>query len=135
MGTQGVHMKGVLPSLVCWASRAGTTDFCRTLTALVNPVQNIFFLTVQAWLAVVPRRRFGSPHPPPPLRVCLHSTLDAKGGATFPCRCGGGAHYDDWKERLALYSASSESEFVNILNCPGYIGWRNRFIGIDSWAP
>jgi hypothetical protein len=43
MGTQGVHMKGVLSWLVRWAPRAGTRDFCPALFALVGPVQNIFF--------------------------------------------------------------------------------------------
>ncbi len=39
-------MKGVLPWLVCWACRAGTRDFCPALGALVDPVQNNFFLTI-----------------------------------------------------------------------------------------
>ncbi len=45
MGTQGVHMKGVLPWLVNWARCTGNRDFCPALTALVSPVQNIFFLS------------------------------------------------------------------------------------------
>jgi hypothetical protein len=36
-------MKGVLPWLARWASRAGARDFCSALFALVGPVQNIFF--------------------------------------------------------------------------------------------
>ncbi len=43
MGTQKVKMKGVLPWLVRWACRAGTRDFSPALTALLCPVQNIFF--------------------------------------------------------------------------------------------
>jgi hypothetical protein len=43
MGTQGVHMKGVLPWLVHWARCAGTRDFCPALDAQIGPVQNIFF--------------------------------------------------------------------------------------------
>ncbi len=46
MGTQRVQMKGVLPWLVRWASRADTRDFCSALAALVGPVQNTCFLTV-----------------------------------------------------------------------------------------
>ena len=43
MGTQRVHMKGVIPWLVPYACRAGTTDFCSALVALVGPVQKYFF--------------------------------------------------------------------------------------------
>jgi hypothetical protein len=43
MGTQRVHMKGVLPCLVRWACRAGTRDFCSALAHLVDRVQNICF--------------------------------------------------------------------------------------------
>jgi hypothetical protein len=39
-------MKDVLPWLVCWASHAGTRDFCPALAALVGSIQNIFFLAV-----------------------------------------------------------------------------------------
>jgi hypothetical protein len=46
MVTQRVQLKGVLPWLVHWACRAGTRDFCSALSALLGPVQNIFFLTV-----------------------------------------------------------------------------------------
>jgi hypothetical protein len=46
MGTQRVQMKGVLPWLVHWSCRVGSKDFCSALAALVDPVQNIFFLTV-----------------------------------------------------------------------------------------
>jgi hypothetical protein len=46
MGTQEVHIKGLLTSLARLARRAGTRDFCPALAALVSPVQNIFFLTV-----------------------------------------------------------------------------------------
>ncbi len=41
MGTQRVQMRGVLPYLVCWACRAGTSGFCSALAALVGRVQNI----------------------------------------------------------------------------------------------
>jgi hypothetical protein len=40
-------MKGVIPWLVHWACRGGRRDFCFALAALVGPVENIFFLTVQ----------------------------------------------------------------------------------------
>ncbi len=33
MGTQGVHMKGVVPWLVLWARHAGTRYFCPALSA------------------------------------------------------------------------------------------------------
>jgi hypothetical protein len=47
MWTQRGQMKGVLPWKVCWACRAGEIDFFYSaLTALLGPVQNIFFLTV-----------------------------------------------------------------------------------------
>ncbi len=46
MGTQGVHMLGVIPWLVLWACRAGTREiFVHALACLVGPVQNIIFLT------------------------------------------------------------------------------------------
>ncbi len=46
MGTQRVQMKKVLPWLLCWPNSAGTRDFCPALAAaLVDPVQNNFFLT------------------------------------------------------------------------------------------
>jgi hypothetical protein len=50
MGTQGVHMKGVLPWLVRCARRAGTRDFFPALVALVGPIAQ------QAGQAVVPCR-------------------------------------------------------------------------------
>jgi hypothetical protein len=46
MGTQRVQMKGVLPWLVRWARRVGTRDFYPALAALVSPVQNFIFFTV-----------------------------------------------------------------------------------------
>jgi hypothetical protein len=42
MGTKRVQMKGDLPSLVHWAGRAGTEDFCSALAALVSR-DKIFF--------------------------------------------------------------------------------------------
>ncbi len=55
VGSQGVHMKGVLPWLVRWACRgAGTRDFCPASAALVGPVQNIFFITVHFFTRYVP---------------------------------------------------------------------------------
>jgi hypothetical protein len=39
-------MEGILPWLVRWARRAGTKDFYPALAAMVSPVKNIFFLTV-----------------------------------------------------------------------------------------
>jgi hypothetical protein len=44
-GTQGVHMKGVLPWLVHWARCAATRDFCPALDAQSGPVQNIYFFS------------------------------------------------------------------------------------------
>ncbi len=41
MGTQRVQMRGVIPWFFCWACRAGTSDFCSALAALVGHVQNI----------------------------------------------------------------------------------------------
>jgi hypothetical protein len=46
MGIQEVQMKGVLPWLVHLSRRTGTIDSSPTFPALVSPVQNIFFLTV-----------------------------------------------------------------------------------------
>jgi hypothetical protein len=54
MGTQGVHMKGVLSWLVRWACRAGTRDFAPALAALIDPVQNIFFLTIYYFTLFIP---------------------------------------------------------------------------------
>jgi hypothetical protein len=67
MGTKGVPTCERSPFLV--GSCAGTRDICPALSALVDPVQNINFLTVhyftsfvpiarQAGQAVVPRRLF-----------------------------------------------------------------------------
>ncbi len=53
MGTLGVHRKQVLPWLVRWAPRVGIRDFCPALASLVNPVQNIFFLTVHLFTLLV----------------------------------------------------------------------------------
>jgi hypothetical protein len=57
MGAQRAQMKGVLPWLVNWALRADTRDFCPTLAALVDPVQNIFFLTVHYFNSFVVQGR------------------------------------------------------------------------------
>jgi hypothetical protein len=54
IGTQRVQMKGILPLLVRWALCAGTRDFCPNLTALVGPVQNIFFLIVCYFNSFIP---------------------------------------------------------------------------------
>ncbi len=54
MGTQRVQMTGVLSWLVRWACRAGTRDFCPALAALVDPVQNMCFLTVHYFNSFVP---------------------------------------------------------------------------------
>jgi len=42
IGTQGVHMKGAFPWLVCWAPCAGTRNFYPAMAALVRPSTNIF---------------------------------------------------------------------------------------------
>jgi hypothetical protein len=47
-------MKEVFPWLIGWDLRVGTRDFCLALAALVNVVQNIFFLTVHYFTSVVP---------------------------------------------------------------------------------
>jgi hypothetical protein len=44
VGREKVIMKN--GCLVRWARRAGTRDFCSAFTALVGPVENIFFLAV-----------------------------------------------------------------------------------------
>ncbi len=44
-------MKGILPWL---ARRAGTMEFCPSLAAPVNPVQNIIFLTKHFFTLLVP---------------------------------------------------------------------------------
>jgi len=46
MGTQRVQMEWVLTWLVRWAFRAGTRDFYSALAAMVSPIQNILFLTL-----------------------------------------------------------------------------------------
>jgi hypothetical protein len=46
-------MKGVFPWLVGWDRRVGTRYFCLAFAALVNAVQNIFFLTVQYFTSCV----------------------------------------------------------------------------------
>jgi hypothetical protein len=45
MGTQGVHLTGVVLWLVRWAGRAGTRDFSFSMASLVvvGPVYNIFY--------------------------------------------------------------------------------------------
>jgi hypothetical protein len=47
-------MQGVLPWLVRWVCPASTRDFCPALAALVDPVQNIFFLAVHYFYSFVP---------------------------------------------------------------------------------
>ncbi len=54
MGTYGVQMKQVLSWLVRWTRRASTKDFCPTLAALVNPGQNIIFLTAHFFTLLIP---------------------------------------------------------------------------------
>ncbi len=46
--------EGVLPWLVRWAHGAGTRDLYPALAALVNPVQNIFFLAAHYFTLFVP---------------------------------------------------------------------------------
>ncbi len=52
--TYGVQMKGVHPWFVRWPRRASSRDFYSSLAALVNPVQNMFFLTVHYFTWCVP---------------------------------------------------------------------------------
>jgi hypothetical protein len=47
-------MKGALTWLVRWACRGGSRVFCPALSALVCPVQNIFFLTVHYFNSFIP---------------------------------------------------------------------------------
>jgi hypothetical protein len=56
MGTQREQMKGVLPWMVCWASRAGTSkrNFCSALAVLVGPIHNTVFLTIHYFNHCVP---------------------------------------------------------------------------------
>jgi hypothetical protein len=46
METQRGQTKGFHSWLVRWACRAGPIDICSALSALVGPVQNIFFLVL-----------------------------------------------------------------------------------------
>jgi hypothetical protein len=71
METQRVQLKEVLPWLVHWARHACST----ALSALVSPVQNIFFLTIHYLNLCVP-----TPHRPatwagsragPPVSECV----------------------------------------------------------------
>ncbi len=41
-------------SFLLWFVRAGTSDFCSALAALVGPVQNIFFLTLHYYSSLDP---------------------------------------------------------------------------------
>jgi hypothetical protein len=54
VGTLGVHRKGVLPWLLCWARHASTLELCPDLAQLVSTVQNIIFLTSHFFLLLVP---------------------------------------------------------------------------------
>jgi hypothetical protein len=97
MGTQRVHMKGVLPWLVRWACRGSTIGFCSALTALVGRVQNIFFLIVLYFSTFVPNAQQAGqaavlgrlsiglclwlPPPPPLVRGGAHSHAEGGGGA------------------------------------------------------
>jgi hypothetical protein len=57
IGTLGVHMKGVLLWLVCWARRVDPRDFCPALVQLValfSPIQNIICLTAHFFTVLVP---------------------------------------------------------------------------------
>ncbi len=54
METQRVQIKGVLLWLVRWGCAADTRDFCPAFAALVDPVQNLFFLTVHYFNSLVP---------------------------------------------------------------------------------
>jgi hypothetical protein len=46
MGLKGEHTLYKEFLLVGWARRAGTRDFCPFLTAVVGPVQSIYFITI-----------------------------------------------------------------------------------------
>ncbi len=39
-----------------------------------------------------------------------------------------------WNFRTSLRGLGTEQEHDCRIGPPGYIGWRNRFLGIDSWA-
>jgi hypothetical protein len=47
-------MKWVIPWLVCWPLRFGTRDLCPALAVLVDPVQNMFFLSGHYFTSFVP---------------------------------------------------------------------------------
>ncbi len=47
-------MKGALPWLVRWAHLAGARDCYTALSAMVSPVQNIFFRTVHYFNLCIP---------------------------------------------------------------------------------
>jgi len=96
------------PSLVCWACRAGTRDFCSALAALAGPVQNILFFAVRYCNSFVPHRpvswessRAGSPVSQyvsldPALNV--HSTICT----SFPMLLKEGQHVDDVSACLSI---------------------------------
>jgi hypothetical protein len=67
-------MKGALPWLVRLACRDGTRDFYPALTALVSPVQNIFFLTahfVTLWVPIAQQPGQAVVQGRLPLNMCL----------------------------------------------------------------
>ncbi len=69
-GTQRGQMRGVLSCLVCWVYRA---DFYSASTALVGPVQNVFFsLSVQYFNTFFP---------------IAHAASWAVGSSDFGIRC------------------------------------------------
>jgi hypothetical protein len=52
--SKSTNERGSFLSLVLWACRAGTRDFCSALAALAGQVHNISFLTVHFFNSVVP---------------------------------------------------------------------------------
>ncbi len=44
-------------------------------------------------------------------------------------------HYTELEFLKSLWGLGTEEEEVYRTGPPGYIGWRNSFLGIDFWAP
>jgi hypothetical protein len=72
-------MKGVLSWLVFWACRAGTSDFCSALAALVGPVKKHFSsaYTISISLSLSPSKLGRQPFWVACLLVCV------SGGSLF----------------------------------------------------
>ncbi len=71
----------------------------------------------------------GKSSPPPPVPSCAH---------IFKCLWGPGIDSKEWIPPAYVARAGIFKESMGARNRggpPGYIGLRNSFLGIDSWAP